>query len=278
MTSARSAVRWTGCRLPSNWPPRRSACSRHRRCAIASGHAFPFSQEGLATHLLASGRCGTRLPGAMDSSLQRSKRRSAGWPSSRVGSRWKRRRPSRRRGPTSDVLPALERLVEHNLVRREEQASSSRYQLLETIREYVSEQLSASGDAEEARQAHGAYFLAFAEQAAPELYGPRQLEWLSRLEAEHPNLRAALEWFRSEAKQRRVSAWPLRFGDSGSSGAIPARAAPGSRRRWPCPIPGLPFCARHCTEPACWPSNQGDHRQAVGAGRAAPHARAGTRR
>src|SRR5207244_4726578 len=38
------------------------------------------------------------------------------------------------------------------------------------------------------------YFLALAERAEPELRRPTVLEWLDRLEAEHDNLRAALDW------------------------------------------------------------------------------------
>jgi predicted ATPase/DNA-binding CsgD family transcriptional regulator len=102
------------------------------------------------------------------------------------------------RDPTADVLPILERLVEHNLIRRDDQTVPSRYRFLETIREFALERLTACGDADAARHAHGAYFLALAEQAAPALYGSQQLLWLTSLETDHPNLRAALEWFRDQ--------------------------------------------------------------------------------
>ncbi len=64
--------------------------------------------------------------------------------------------------------------------------------MLETIREYAAEQLETAGGAEETRQAQATHMLELAEQA--ELHGPRQLEWLDRLEAEHDNIRAALAW------------------------------------------------------------------------------------
>src|SRR5437867_201374 len=44
------------------------------------------------------------------------------------------------------------------------------------------------------RDRHRDWFLALAEQAEPELRGPRQMSWLSRLEEEHDNLRGALAW------------------------------------------------------------------------------------
>jgi predicted ATPase/DNA-binding CsgD family transcriptional regulator len=102
------------------------------------------------------------------------------------------------RNPTLDVLPTFERLVEHNLIRRDEQTVPSRYRLLETIREFALERLMGCGDADAAKRAHATYFLNLAEQAAPALYESQQLMWLTSLERDHPNLRAALEWFRDQ--------------------------------------------------------------------------------
>jgi non-specific serine/threonine protein kinase len=69
-----------------------------------------------------------------------------------------------------------------------------RFGMLETIREFALEQLQASGANESARKRHAAFFLDLAERAAPELTGPSQIVWMTRLEREHANLLAALDW------------------------------------------------------------------------------------
>jgi predicted ATPase/DNA-binding NarL/FixJ family response regulator len=93
------------------------------------------------------------------------------------------------------VLDALALLVDRSLLRQAEGPDGEpRFAMLETIREYAVERFEAGGDAETWRQRHAEYYLALAEQAAPELVGPRQASWLERLEREHDNLRAALSW------------------------------------------------------------------------------------
>jgi non-specific serine/threonine protein kinase len=91
-----------------------------------------------------------------------------------------------------DVLDLLSRLVDKSLVVAEAGEGEVRYRMLEPIRQYGLERLEQSGNADAARRRHAAFFLALAEEA--ELLGPRQGEWLERLEMEHDNLRAALSW------------------------------------------------------------------------------------
>ncbi|HET8629556.1 MAG TPA: tetratricopeptide repeat protein, partial [Thermomicrobiales bacterium] len=99
--------------------------------------------------------------------------------------------------PAGEILPLLAALVDQSLVQVEAGAGDEvRYRLLEPVRQYAAERLARepAGPGLEAalRVRHAAYFLALAEAAGPELFGPAQPVWLARLEAEHDNLRAAL--------------------------------------------------------------------------------------
>jgi predicted ATPase len=93
------------------------------------------------------------------------------------------------------TLELLVSLVDKSLVAVDrEHVNEARYYLLETIRQYAREKLTESGEGEQIRGRHLHYFLKLGERAEPELYGAQQVEWLHRLEDEHENLRAALEW------------------------------------------------------------------------------------
>ena len=86
-------------------------------------------------------------------------------------------------------------LIEKSLLQQTEQEGEEpRLRMLETIREYALETLSASGELETTQQAHAAYYLSLAEQAEAELEGPRQVRWFERLEREYDNLRSVLRW------------------------------------------------------------------------------------
>jgi predicted ATPase/DNA-binding NarL/FixJ family response regulator len=92
-----------------------------------------------------------------------------------------------------DVLDALGRLVDKSLVVAEERDGEARYRLLETIRQYAADRLVEADEAAATRDRHLAWYLAFAEALEPE--PQRDLDaWRTRLEREHDNLRAALDW------------------------------------------------------------------------------------
>jgi len=94
--------------------------------------------------------------------------------------------------PGVAVLDLLGGLVGKSLVGLEESNGAGRYRLLETVRQYGWERLEESGEAQETRHKHAAYYLALAEEAEPALTGPDQGRWLQRLDREYDNLRAAL--------------------------------------------------------------------------------------
>jgi predicted ATPase/class 3 adenylate cyclase len=88
----------------------------------------------------------------------------------------------------------LQSLLDKSLLRKRASELGPRYWMFETIRDYASEQLDASGDAERLRRNHAEHFLALAEAAEPHLPAYRR-EWLDQLEAEHDNLRTTLDRF-----------------------------------------------------------------------------------
>jgi predicted ATPase/DNA-binding NarL/FixJ family response regulator len=94
------------------------------------------------------------------------------------------------------ALDTVASLVDQSLLQRMEQEAQEepRFVMLETIREYGLERLAASGEIEEVRRVHAAYFLALAEEASLKTEGIEQSAWLRQLDREHDNLRAAMAW------------------------------------------------------------------------------------
>jgi predicted ATPase len=96
-----------------------------------------------------------------------------------------------------DVLPLLLGLVDKSLVVAEPGAPGAdpaRYRLLETLRQYADERLLEAAEAQPVRRLLLDWCLSLAAEPAP---GPQAIgsaSWLDRLEAEHQNLRAALDW------------------------------------------------------------------------------------
>jgi non-specific serine/threonine protein kinase len=98
----------------------------------------------------------------------------------------------------ADTVDLLAQLVSKSLVLVN--PATARYRMLETVREYAREHAAATGDDAQVRPRHRDFYLAMAERAEPELRGPDQQTWLARLETDHDNLRAALQWSHSSAE------------------------------------------------------------------------------
>jgi tetratricopeptide (TPR) repeat protein len=117
-----------------------------------------------------------------------------GW---RIGDRPGPNPPSAIRN--EEVLDGLTSLIDQSLLQREAGvAGEPRFRMLETIREFAVECLAASGEGGEIRRQHAVFFLELAERGERELRGGQQREWLERLQLDHGNLRAALEWSEAE--------------------------------------------------------------------------------
>ncbi len=106
-----------------------------------------------------------------------------------------------------DVMNALASLLDHSLIQqREQEAEEPRFRMLQTLREYGLEVLAATGELQSTQAKHAHIFLRLSELAEPELRGPSQTVWIERLEQEHDNLRAALEWALEDVADEQAAA------------------------------------------------------------------------
>lgn len=97
---------------------------------------------------------------------------------------------------TADVLDLLAQLVDKSLVHVEKHGPEARYRMLELIRQYGAEKLDEAGEATAVRVRLRDWSLGLADRAEQPLWGADAPDWRERLDLEHPNLRAALEWCR----------------------------------------------------------------------------------
>lgn len=103
-----------------------------------------------------------------------------------------------------EILELHSQLVDKSIVVVSDHQGASRYSLLETVRQFLLEQLKEKGEAEQVRTAHFNAMLELAEQA----YAARVTEeerWTTELEVESDNLRVALEYARSLDAEKYLS-------------------------------------------------------------------------
>lgn len=121
----------------------------------------------------------------------------------------------------------LHRLVDHSLVIKQTERDEPRYRMLEPVRQYAWEKMSAT-EARLLRTRHLAFFLEFAETSVPQLKSPQSGQQLDQLAIENMNLRAALAWALTNADDAEPG---LRL-----AGALWRfwwmRGAPGEGRMW----------------------------------------------
>ena len=96
-------------------------------------------------------------------------------------------------GDSSAALEHIGQLVDCSLVKFDEHQGSTRYGMLETVRQYAADKLAASGEAAAIRGRHAAFFLTLADSAnlSGEAEGPQDHATARR---EQDNIRAAIEW------------------------------------------------------------------------------------
>ncbi len=95
---------------------------------------------------------------------------------------------------SAEILELLTHLVEKSLVVTEEYEGEEWYRLLDTIRHYALNTLRDAGEDPTVRRRHRDWCIGLAERAETGMQGAMQGPWLERVEREHDNFRAALEW------------------------------------------------------------------------------------
>ena len=92
------------------------------------------------------------------------------------------------------ILEVLSQLVDKSLLNPlEGSGNSTRYLVLETVREYSRERLVEHGELESTETRHADFFVELAEEASRRLSGPERARWLKRLAEDVDNLRAVFD-------------------------------------------------------------------------------------
>ena len=125
------------------------------------------------------------------------------------------------------ALDMLEQLLDNSLlVQLPGTERQARFTMLETLREYALERLTARGEFERLRDWHACYYLKSAEAAERGMRGPEQLAWLAQLTTDRDNFHAAMEWSLQRARDGlriRTSS-----GQEPSEGSVSSQEGPGT--------------------------------------------------
>ena len=94
-----------------------------------------------------------------------------------------------------DVRDGLDDLAAKSMIQLDDGPdATTRFRLLETLRQYALERLEDTGQTEEHRRRHAEHYAGFAEAAGPGLEGPDEAAWFLRFDADLDDLRAAVAW------------------------------------------------------------------------------------
>jgi predicted ATPase len=101
--------------------------------------------------------------------------------------------PGARRISKRDVDTIVARLVDKSLVIADRTAAGVRFRMLQTLADYASEQLVASGEAERVGHRHALYFAGLVAPAELGLLGHDQRRWMQWLRLEWANITTAMD-------------------------------------------------------------------------------------
>lgn len=118
-----------------------------------------------------------------------------------------------------EILDLLAQLVDKSLVAVEERAGTTRYRMLETVRDYAREKLVDAGEAPATRQRHADHFFQLAVETGAAARGPALS---ARVGQEYENFRLALEWIEAQpdAAERRLLLVGSMFGAASWRGRL----------------------------------------------------------
>ena len=153
---------------------RRAVPQRYLRTVVAWSHDLLHADERALLHQLAVFRGGVPLSAVLATA-------------------------ARSQIDAARATQLLGALVDKSILTASFPDGGSRYDLLDTVREYAVEQLAKAGSLSAAQLVHAEYFASVADAARAELRGPDWLACIRRLELEHDNLWAALAYARDAA-------------------------------------------------------------------------------
>src|SRR5215467_6411771 len=99
-------------------------------------------------------------------------------------------------GSASDVLAAVESLLDKSLIRRvPADEETAEFSMLESLREFASHLLASSGEADELGARHAEYYARLAVQWEASIGSPDELIWWPRVGRYHADAQAALNYY-----------------------------------------------------------------------------------
>lgn len=107
----------------------------------------------------------------------------------------------------SGVLDLLTSLANKSLLVTDQLGATTRYRLLETVRQYAVDRLAESGYWETAHDRHLQHFLEIANQAAESAQTTEAPQMWAHVEANYDNMRAAMEWAGSDSSRKDSELW-----------------------------------------------------------------------